>query len=108
MTSIQLPSAFNSLQDLVSDWVLPTEQARMFKRHACNFEEITFFYERMMPLLPEILEYLNNVDPGDLSPSDELLLNLTLFMADASMSVEKVKAIRSDSTFRAERLEFIN
>lgn len=107
MTTL-LPPAFSSLQDLVDEWALPTQKARMHKRYDSSFEEIVAFYNRMMLSLPAVLEYLNTIAPEDMSPSDELLLKLTLSMGEVSIAVEKVKGVRNPATWPGEKMEFVH
>ena len=106
--SISLPDGFTSLQDLVDEWVLPTERARMEKRFGSSMDELKAFYDRMVPQLPGILSHLSKIKPNEMSPNDKLLLDLTLSLADVSIAVEKVKAPRSPSTYEGERLEFLH
>lgn len=104
----RLPLAFSALEDLVDGWVLPTEKARMHKRYESPYEELQNFYDRAVPELPRILEYLKNIKPKDLSDPDRCLLGLTLMLAEVSIAVEKVKGVRSDSTYPGERLDFVH
>lgn len=106
--STVLPSAFSSLQDLVGEWVLPTQRARMQKRYDSSYEEVQAFYNRMMPVLPSVLEYLGEIAPEDMSASDEMLLKLTLSMGEVSIAVEKVKGIRNPASWPGEKMEFVH
>lgn len=106
--SNSLPSRFKSLEDLTGEWALPTERARMEKRFGTSFEDLKIFYDRIVALLPEILEYLSTLDTKTMSPEDKTLLNLTLSLADVSVAVERVKAPRSPAVYEAERLELVH
>lgn len=106
--SILLPPAFGSLNELVQEWVLPTEKARMHKRYESAYEDLQAFYNRVVPLLPQILDYLKDIKPREMSESDRALLGLTLTLAEVSIAVEKIKGVRSDTTYAGERLEFVH
>lgn len=106
--SDSLPSPFISLEDLVGEWALPTERARMEKRFGTSFEDLKTFYDRIAVRLPAILEYLSKLDPKGMSPEDRRLLDLTLSLADVSVAVERVKAPRSPAVYEAERLELVH
>lgn len=106
--SNSLPSPFVSLRDLVDEWALPTERARMEKRFGSSFEKLQAFYDRIVAFLPAILEYLSRLDAKNMSPEDERLLSLTLSLADVSVAVERVKAPRSPAVYEAERLELVH
>lgn len=106
--SARLPSDFSSLEDLVEGWVLPTERARMQRRYDSPFAELKYFYDRVVPKLPQMLEYLKVLRPSDLSEADNALLGLTLMLAEVSIAVEKVKDVRNNSTYPGERLEFVH
>lgn len=105
---ISLPTPFCALEDLTQQWVLPSEQARMAKRFASTYEELCAFYDRVTPLLPAILDYLSKVKPAEIVPADGALLSLTFSLAEVSIAVEKVKAVRSEAVYPAERLEFLH
>jgi hypothetical protein len=107
MTTV-LPPAFSSLQDLVDEWALPTQRARMQKRYDSSYEEIQAFYNRMMSALPSVLKYLDKIAPDNMSASDELLLKLTLSMGEVSIAVEKVKGVRNPATWPGEKMEFVH
>ena len=80
----------------------------MQKRYDSTYEEIQAFYNRMMPVLPSILEYLNTIAPENMSASDELLLKLTLSMGEVAIAVEKVKGVRNPATWPGEKMEFVH
>ena len=106
--SNSLPASFRSLQNLVSEWALPTERARMEKRFGTSFDQLTAFYDRIVPVLPQILEYLSKLDTKTLSSEDQTLRDLTFTLADVSVAVERVKAPRSPWVYKAERLELVH
>jgi hypothetical protein len=103
-----LPAQFSSLEDLVDEWVLPTEEARMRKRFGSSIKELNTFYGRMVEALPAIMAYLHDIEPKAMTPEDRTLLGLTLSLADVSVAVEKVKAPRSPAAFPGERLHFVH
>ena len=102
-----LPPAFEALEDLVDEWILPTEKARMRKRFGSNFDELKAYYDRLVPVLPDILAYLASVKPKEMSQADRSLLGLTLSLAEVSIAVEKVHATRNPAAYEAERLELV-
>jgi hypothetical protein len=81
------PSRFAALERF-SDFARDTELDRAETINARPFGEITAFYDAMLPLLPEALDYLNTFDVKALPREEANLLRLCLAMVEASMAVE--------------------
>lgn len=81
------PSRFGALEQY-SDFARETELERAETINARPFSEIVTFYDAMLPLLPEALDYLNTFDVKVLPREEANLLRLCLAMVEASMAVE--------------------
>ena len=63
--SNQLPSPFATLEPFV-DWALDTQTRRLYRRLEQPMEQLQTFYDAMLPLMPEILVYLDEFPCGEL------------------------------------------
>ncbi|WP_332812783.1 hypothetical protein [Sphingomonas sp.] len=81
------PSRFGALEQY-SDFARESELDRAETINARPFGEIVAFYDAMLPLLPEALDYLNTFDVKALPREEANLLRLCLAMVEASMAVE--------------------
>lgn len=81
------PGRFGALEKF-SDYARATELDRAETVNARPFSEIVAFYDAMLPLLPEALDYLNTFDVNVLPREEANLLRLCLAMVEASMAVE--------------------
>jgi hypothetical protein len=86
-TQLPLPSGFSHLERF-ADWMLPTSVERNRKRLASSMDEISALYNALLPILEEILAYLDQFSLEEM-PQDALrLLFLTLSLAEVSIGVE--------------------
>src|SRR3546814_9925961 len=81
MTDSRLPGKYKSLECFLSEWVLPTQTARLTKRLASDFAEVKAFYDAMTPLLPDILAEFETRPLADLTPAEKTLLELSYSLA---------------------------
>jgi hypothetical protein len=86
MTAV-FPARFSTL-DRFASWALPQEAERHKKKSAATMAEVREFYDAVLPLLPQVLEYLNEFDVSALPPREQRLLELCLAMVEAAMSIE--------------------
>lgn len=86
--SALLPSQFEAVAKFCNEWVLPDSNARNEKRLATEFDDIKAFYDAMLPLAPDILEYLKQRPLGSLNQQDTNLLKLMLSLAEVGPAVE--------------------
>lgn len=96
MTKRALPAQFAALETYL-DWALPTETLRRQKREASTLEEISDFYQAVLPRAQEIVAYFNAQEAaaGDADQVDQdtkTLFTLMLGFLDASLSVEVHKS----------------
>jgi hypothetical protein len=85
-----LPDDFADLEQFIA-WSLPTERERNAKRQASSMDEITKFYETLVPRTERILEYLDRFELGKLPAQEQRLLDLTLALAEIANAVELYK-----------------
>lgn len=90
--SKQLPKVFSSLASFTNKWVLPSEAERHQTRLTTKLEELTLFYNAMLPEMEEIIGYLNGFDLKELNEENQNLLLLSLSFIEVSTSVEFFKS----------------
>lgn len=83
-----LPERFSVLEPFVAGWIFPAEKDRHDKRITSNMDELRSFYSAMLPLMPDILNHLEQLPAKGLSAQDERLSQLTLMLAEISPCVE--------------------
>lgn len=103
-----LPRPFRDLESLTDEWLMKSESERMNKRFSSSFDELRAFYDRLAPRLEEILKYLHQRELVSLNEEDRNLLDLTLSLADVSIAVDKVGAVRNPDTYDPYRFEFLH
>lgn len=90
--SALLPPAFAALEPWVSDWALPTQNARWDKRLASTSEEISAFYDALLPYLEQILNLADEYPLGAMPADVTRLFDLALMLAEISPNVELYRA----------------
>lgn len=83
-----LPAGFEALEPFVQDWVLADAAARMAKRQGSSMADIRSFYDVIVPLGEQALDYLRDYKLGELTPQGEKLLKLMLSLAEIGPAVE--------------------
>lgn len=83
-----LPKGFEALTPFVDEWVLENASARMAKRQSSSMAEIRRFYDAIVPVGIEALDYLRGYKLGELPPEAENLLKLMLALAEVGPAVE--------------------
>ena len=86
--STNLPKGFEVLAPLVEDWGLPTQNARQAKRRSSSTESLQAFYDAVVPLLPKILAHVDEFPMGELLEDSQLLLYLSLALAEVAPHIE--------------------
>lgn len=101
----RLPGRFGQLEYLVGQWALPTEKLRSARRWSASAEEFQEFYDAMVPLINEILAYLDQFSLDEM-PEDVLaLFHLSLSLAESAPHVEFYKgAAKVPHSFDARRM----
>ena len=79
-----LPEQFSHLEALVETWALPTELQRSQQRWAADSDDYRRFYDAMLPLLDDILDYLDRYQPDALPEPVLPLYHLALAFAEAA------------------------
>ncbi len=87
MVERQLAQPFQDLEPYLK-WSLPTERERSAKRQSSTIDEISAFYQAMLPRMEEILSYLAQF-PLEHVPEDvQRLFHLALALAEVAPAVE--------------------
>ena len=69
-------------------WALEGEDLRTRRRLEAGVDEITAFYQALLPRFPAAMTYLGTVDPRALSEADRALLCLTVAFVEVADTVE--------------------
>ncbi|HEY6330784.1 MAG TPA: hypothetical protein VI756_15740 [Blastocatellia bacterium] len=107
MTARILPEQFQDLTSYASVWALPTEAARNKARRESRMEDLTGFYNAMLPRMDEIIQYLNRFGLDEM-PEDVLrLFRIALSFMEVSLSVELTGTPDEAVAFEADRLRMV-
>lgn len=87
------PPGFEDLEQL-SDWSLPTEQARAMKRFNSEYAELERVYEAVHARLADIVAHLDQYPLTELPASSARLMLLMLSLAEVAPAVEFYKQPR--------------
>ncbi|HIL78524.1 MAG TPA: hypothetical protein EYG48_06420 [Methylococcales bacterium] len=89
---------FASLNTFIDEWALETEQERFDKRVSMTEGQIKPFYEAIIGLMPDIMEYLKDKPVNPDSEEDANLMHLALSCVEVSRIFEVwgQKDVRSD------------
>ncbi len=86
--STSLPKGFAALEPLTEEWGLPTQNARQAKRRNSSTETLQEFYDAVVPLLPKILEHVDEFPMGELPPDSMRLFYISLALAEVAPHIE--------------------
>ncbi|NKB37717.1 MAG: hypothetical protein GKR93_11185 [Gammaproteobacteria bacterium] len=101
-----LPEKFVSLNPFVESWALPNELQRSQQRWSASEEDYRRFYDAMMPMLDETLDYLDQYEIGNIPEEAIVLYHLSLAFAEAAPHVELYEcANQVPNSFEAVRFE---
>ena len=81
---VLLPEQFSQLESLAGTWALPTELQRSQQRWIAIPDDYRQFYETMLPVLDEILDYLDQYQPDAIPEPSLPLYHLALAFAEAA------------------------
>ena len=81
----------SGIQSEIAKWGLSSTEDRLVKRMNSSMEEIQSFYDAMLPILPNVIEYLNQFKFADLEGEDLLLSRAALAMCEVDNAVNKWK-----------------
>lgn len=93
-----LPEQFEALHVFVAEWALGTEQARFEKRLNTPYETVKLFYEATIPLMPDVMSYLQN---KPVSPDQQCDKNL-MFLALSCVEVSRIFEVWGKQDVRAD------
>jgi hypothetical protein len=82
-----LPEGFSDLE-IFAEWMLPTSAERNRKRRGSSMDEISAFYNAMLPRLEQILAYLDQFSLQEMPQDARRLLYLSLSLAEVTISAE--------------------
>ena len=105
MTTVEPPARLSGLRPFLDLWALPTEDERSRRRWASSPEEFQSFYDAVLPLLDDLLGYIDGYELGGMP---ELVLPyywLALAFAEVAPHVEMYHgAVEVPNSFPAYRL----
>ena len=79
-----LPEQFSRLEPFVEHWAFPTELQRSQQRWSAGPDDYRRFYDAMLPLLDQVLDYLDRFKPGEVPEPALPLYRLALAFAEAA------------------------
>ena len=79
-----LPEKFSSLGPFVDCWSHATELQRSQQRWTAGVNEFQSFYQAMLPILDEVLDYLDQYEVGAIPDEARALYHLALAFAEAA------------------------
>lgn len=110
MAETALPPEFTDLEPWVADWALPNEQQRQAKRVGSDLDTVRRFYDAMLPRMPAVFAYLDQIQHGDVATLAEPTRRLYLLgcaFIEASHPIEmKWRRTDIDDAFPLDRLLF--
>ena len=83
-----LPKGFESLEPLVEKWALHTQNERQHQRINSSRGELRYYYDNVLPRLPEILNCVDTYELGQLPPPAARLFALALSLAEIAPHIE--------------------
>ena len=102
MSTATLPTEFRDLE-YFSEWALAQRKDRFKKRLNTSMEQITAFYNAMVPRIDAIVKYLNQKPLKDLNAAENSLLSMALSLIEVSRCIERWNAPDSGA-FGADKL----
>ena len=102
MSTAALPAEFSDLE-YYSEWALEHRKDRFKKRLNTPMEQITAFYNAMVPRIDAIVKYLNQKPLKDLNVTEKSLLSMALSLIEVSRCIERWNAPDSGA-FGADKL----
>ena len=79
-----LSAKFATLEPFVASWSLETELQRSQRRWTATVEDYQDFYNAMLPMLDDVLAYLDKFKLGEIPENARALYHLTLAFAEAA------------------------
>ncbi|MFT5134868.1 MAG: hypothetical protein ACI9SC_003350 [Gammaproteobacteria bacterium] len=79
-----LPAKFAAIEPFVAAWSLENELLRSQRRWSASVEEYEAFYDAMLPVLDDVLSYLDQYKLGAIPDEALPLYHLTLAFAEAA------------------------
>jgi hypothetical protein len=90
-TATSLPKSFETLETLVPQWALATQNERQKKRVNSSTGELQAFYGAMLPRLEEILSHVDKFPLNELPADSFRLFTLAMSMAEIAPHIELYK-----------------
>ena len=83
-----LPTEFADLEPFATTWCLATEPERWERRLASSMRDMQAFYDACFPRAEDAMQYLDQLDLGDLPADARHLLHLLYSLTLVSYAVE--------------------
>lgn len=107
MDAQTLPEPFADLEDLVAEWALASERDRYQKLHRSDIDAVRTFYDRMLPRMTAVLEYLDRYTELDMPADARALYHLALTFAETAHPIDlKWKDVDFESAYAWDAMEF--
>jgi hypothetical protein len=86
-TASGLPAQFSALEPF-ADWIIEKQNDRYMKRINSPMAEMQAFYDVGFPLMPELIDFIQQYDLDDLPDEVRLLMRLIFSLVEVSLPVE--------------------
>lgn len=100
-----LPREFADLDIWTGRWCVETQQARLERRVSSSMEELTIFYEAVLPHAERMIDYLNARPTDDLTEMDLRLFRLLQSFFETSLAVELLHGPDGPAMFAPDRVQ---
>ena len=101
-----LPAQFGELERFVGTWALSDDMQRWYTRLGSSMGDIRDLYDRMLPRMEEILEFLKEKTVSELTDTERNLYYLAMAFMDIGPAVEIYKSpVHTRTVFDHRRLD---
>jgi hypothetical protein len=86
------PPDLSGIDQYIRQWGLATERERIGKRTSSTLQELTEFYDAVLPHLEKIILFLDQFPLKEIPPEHQSLVHITLSMIEVDQAVNKWKS----------------
>lgn len=86
--TIRLPKKFETLEPFAAIWALPTQNQRQQRRISSSRGELKAFYDAILPLIDDIIAYVDGFPLDQLPRAAQPVFHLALSLAEVAPHIE--------------------
>lgn len=87
-TTTSLPAHLAAFASQAAEWALATQNERQHKRLHSSREALKSFYTAAMPVLQDILAYVDQFPLGEIPPEGQPVFHIALSLAEVAPHIE--------------------